>query len=380
MPIENLFATITLSLSMIALALTLLNAATIWRPLPAPQHSSHEGSQGVAINASILLPMRNEAKNVEALISSISGALRQEAGGIDWEVIALDDQSNDETFHLLSQSQSTLPQLRVLRGLDPEAGWLGKPAAQHRLYLEAKGEFLIFIDSDVRIEPGSITAAIKTMEHEDWDFISPYPRQIALTFLERLIQPLLQWSWFASVPLRLAARYRINSMAVANGQLFIVKRSALATIDGFASVKSEILEDIEIARRLWSAGLNGSVVDGSALAHCRMYEGSKALIDGYGKSLWRAFGSPFGATIAITIMIATSWLPLVMGLSGNAWGWIAFFAISLSRLVAALRTRSFWQSFLLHPISVALLSYMIVRSFILKRKGALTWRDRSIAL
>lgn len=380
MTIENLFATITLSLSLFALALTLLNSATIWRPLPTLEPSSHEDSQRAAINASILLPMRNEAKNVEKLISSISEALRQEARGMEWEVIALDDQSNDETLHLLSQSQAMLPQLRVLRGLDPATGWLGKPAAQHRLYLEAKHEYLVFIDSDVRIEPGSITAAISTLERESWDFISPYPRQIALTFLERLIQPLLQWSWFASVPLRLAARLRINSMAVANGQLFIVKRSALESIDGFASVKSEILEDIEIARRLWGAGFKGSVVDGSALAHCRMYEGSRELIDGYGKSLWRAFGSPFGAAVAITIMIATSWLPLVMGLTGNPWGWLAYFAVSLSRLIAALRTRSFWQSFLLHPISVALLSFMIVRSFILKRNGALTWRDRSIAL
>lgn len=380
MNLENLLATISLSLSLIALALTLLNAATIWRPLPSMQPSSTEGSRTVRINASILLPMRNEAKNVEPLISSISDALQHEAGGIDWEVIALDDQSSDETHHLLSQSQTTLPQLRITRGLDPETGWLGKPAAQHRLYLEAKNEYLVFVDSDVRIEPGSITAAISTMEQEGWDFISPYPRQIALTFLERLIQPLLQWSWFASVPLRLAARFRINSMAVANGQLFIVKRSALAAIDGFASVKSEILEDIEVARRLWVAGFKGSVVDGSALAHCRMYESGKELIDGYGKSLWRAFGSPFGATLAITIMIATSWLPLVMGVIGNPWGWLAYFAVSLSRLIAALRTRSFWQSFLLHPISVALLTFMIVRSFILKRKGALTWRDRSIAL
>jgi GT2 family glycosyltransferase len=140
-----------------------------------------------------------------------------------------------------------------------------------------------------------------------------------------------------------------------------------------------VLEDIELARRLWRAGLSGSVVDGSAIAHCKMYESNQELIDGYSKSLWRAFGSPAGALFVIALMVATSWLPLIAGILGNSWGWFAFFAISLSRLVAALRTASFWQSFLLHPLSVALLTYMVARSFRLKRAGSLTWRDRAIA-
>jgi GT2 family glycosyltransferase len=168
-------------------------------------------------------------------------------------------------------------------------------------------------------------------------------------------------------------------MAVANGQFFVVTREALSSIGGFESVKGEVLEDIELARRLWQAGFAGSVVDGSAIAHCRMYESSQELIDGYSKSLWRAFGSPVGAAVALLLMVTTSWLPLLAGILGAAWGWVAFFAISLSRLIAALRTASFWQSFLLHPLSVALLLYLVFRSFRLKRAGALTWRDRAIA-
>jgi len=358
-----------------ALALTILNALTIRKP-PRPEDSTFEVG---ARRVSLLLPLRNEERNIEPLIASIAASLESEKQSEGWEVIALDDASTDMTSSKLVQAQSVIPRLSIISGQGPKPGWLGKPAAQEELFHAASGEFLVFMDADVRLESQAISSTIALMERRGWDFASPYPRQIALTFLERLIQPLLQWSWFASVPLRLAERFRIPSMAVANGQLFIVRRSALIAIDGFTSVKDQILEDIELARSLWRAGKSGSVFDGSRIASCRMYNGSRELIDGYSKSLWRAFGSPFGALFAITLLFASSILPLLIAITGNPWAWLAFFAITLSRLIASIRTRSFWQSFLLHPLSVLTLIWLVLRSFILKRSGRLQWRDRSIA-
>lgn len=366
-----------IALAPVALLLTLLNAATILQPV---NRTPEDRKGSTPRKISVLLPLRNEAKNVTALIESIAAQIGESKVNHRWEVIALDDDSTDETHQLLLDSRSKLDLLKIIRSDGPREGWLGKPAAQERLFREASGDFLVFIDADVRLEPEAIVRSVELMIERDWDFTSPYPRQIAMTFVERMIQPLLQWSWLASVPLRLAERLRIPSMAVANGQLFIVKRDALEEIGGFASVKSEILEDLELARALWRANKKGSVVDGSAIASCRMYEGGKELIDGYSKSIWRAFGSPRGALVATLLLLATSWAPLLMALTGNPWGWIAYFFVSLSRLIAALRTRSFWQGFLLHPISVAILLYILIRSFILKSQGRLSWRDRKIEL
>lgn len=372
MPLVDVVDSLSVALASGALLLTIYNALSIWRPLSSNPEPGD--------NVSILIPLRNEARNVEPLFVSLKESLAEEKDRASWEIIALDDQSSDATRALLDEHVDAFPELRIVSGESPEAGWLGKTAASQRLLNESKGRYLAFIDADVRLKPGAISAAIAILERNGWDFISPYPRQIALSFLERIIQPLLQWSWFASVPLRLAARVRTPSMAVANGQFFIVKRDALSQIGGFTSVKGEVLEDLELARTLWRSGFKGSVIDGSDIAECRMYNNGKELIDGYSKSLWRAFGSPTGATFALALMITTSWVPLISGILGSPWGWFAFFAIVLSRLITALRTGSFWQSFLLHPMSVAILSLMVVRSFILKRQGSLTWRDRAIAI
>jgi len=363
--IQLLLTVIVLAPSILALTLTLINALTIYRP----------GDAGGTPDFSILIPLRNEAANIEDLFTNL-----KEINGAR-EIIALDDNSTDNTREILERER--FETVKILDGTPLPQGWLGKIHALSQLFHSAEGKYLVFIDGDVRLHPDAITRAISRMEKEGWDFISPYPRQIALTFLERIIQPLLQWSWFASLPVRLAAKIRNPAMAIANGQFFIVSAAALRRIDGFVQIKNEILDDLELARALWRSGATGSVIEGSSLAYCRMYQRGSDLIDGYSKSLWRAFGSPFGALIASLLLLLTSWLPLALIFNSDsriaANGWIAFFAVTISRLVAALVTKSFWQSALLHPISVLVFLYILLRSFYLKRKGKLIWRDRVVA-
>jgi len=351
------------------LCFTVLNSLTLWST-EISERSNGDSYREASI--SLLIPMRNEAGNVAELLDSLD-----KVEGIDSiEVIAIDDQSDDATLDQVQSANRSY--LRVIQGRALEPGWLGKPHAMQQLFEASTGEILAFIDADVRLERNGIRRAISVMRANNWSFISPYPRQLAFTFIERMIQPLLQWSWFASVPLRFAAWRQVPSMAVGNGQFFIVERSALQGIGGFAGVKGEVLEDVELVRLLWRNKIKGSVIDASDLARCRMYHDANQVIAGYSKSLWKAFGSPSGAIATALLLLATSWLPLILGVLGSAWGWIAFFALSLSRLLAAIRTRSFWQGFLLHPISVVIFIYILLLSFHKKRNGALQWRGRVI--
>lgn len=365
-----IFLLTSTSLSFLALSLTIFNAVTIWRPDKKSENG--ESNQG---SVSILVPMRNEERNILQLLTNLSQV--KDIG--KYEVIIIDDGSTDETRFLLEEGREVLPQLQILEGKILPPDWLGKPHALEQLFKKSTSKYLLFLDADVRITPTAIEKSISMMNRYGWNFISPYPRQIAQSFLERMIQPLLQWSWFASVPLRLATQYRIQSMAVANGQFFLIERTALTKIAGFEAIKDQVLDDIELARQLWRSGARGSVVEGSHLAECRMYQSGNELIAGYSKSLWRAFGSPFGAAVAASLLLLTSWGVLLTALFISPLGWMAFFAISASRLIAARATKSFWQSFLLHPVSVMILLYILLRSFYLKRRGRLTWRDRVLA-
>ncbi|WP_279580871.1 glycosyltransferase [Fodinicola feengrottensis] len=162
--------------------------------------------------------------------------------------------------------------------------------------------------------PHAIESTVDLMRSTGLDLISPYPRQIAQTTAERLIQPLLQWSWLTFLPLRLAETSPRPSLSAANGQLLAVRRSAYDKAGGHQAVAMEIIEDVALLRAVKRAGGRGVVVDGTSLASCRMYTGTTEIVDGYEKSLRAAFGSPAGA-VAVTAALAGMYvLPAVAAL------------------------------------------------------------------
>ena len=322
-----------------------------------------KGATSVGETVDVLIPMRNEEENVEGCLKSV---LNSELLDVS-KVFVLDDGSSDSTAEIIGQFK-----VEKLIGTQPPTGWLGKVWACHNLAQVGSGKYLVFIDADVRLHPYAIASSITKMNKFGWDFISPYPRQISGSFLERLIQPLLQWSWLASVPLRIAEKFPNRSMTIANGQFFIVKRSAYNTSGGHASIPNEVLDDLELARLLISKGFKGGVADGSAVASCRMYKNNSQLIDGYTKSLWKAFGGQFGTLVAIFLLYFTGISPY-LGIGAPA----SF--IFLSRVLAAIKTRSNPAYAFLHPISILVLLYLIVLSSIRKSRGTLQWRGRAIS-
>ena len=215
----------------------------------------------------ILIPMRNEESNVLPLLDSL-----RSAPGL---ITVLDDSSTDKTSLLLRASNI---ELNVITGQSLPEGWLGKPFACHQLAIQTNRKYIVFLDADVRLKAGAIESAIAYMEDRNWDFISPYPKQLSRGLFGFLIQPLLQWSWFASIPFFLTKFLPVRSMVVANGQFFIVKRNQYIMAGGHKAVRSEVIEDLELARALVSSGAKGGVVDGSRISSCLMYENNKELI------------------------------------------------------------------------------------------------------
>jgi glycosyltransferase involved in cell wall biosynthesis len=321
------------------------------------------GATTVSETIDVLIPMRDEEENVEACLKSVLNSELLEAS----QVYVLDDGSSDSTGQLIGEFK-----VNKLTGTPLPSGWLGKVWACHNLAQNGSGKYLVFMDADVRLHPYAIASSITRMNKFGWDFISPYPRQIAGSFLEKLIQPLLQWSWLASVPLRLAEKFPNRSMTIANGQFFIVKRSAYEKSGGHAEISGEVLDDLELARLLVSHGFRGGVADGSAVASCRMYKSNAQLIDGYTKSLWKAFGGQLGTVVAILLLFFTGISPY-LGIGAPA----SF--IFLSRVLAAIKTRSNPAYAFLHPISIVLLIYLITLSSIRKSRGTLTWRGRELS-
>jgi glycosyltransferase involved in cell wall biosynthesis len=321
-------------------------------------------------SVTVLIPVRNEAENIVELIDSLT----KQSHLSSLEIIFIDDSSTDSTNKLLKTAVSEGAPIKIVSAPELLNGWLGKPWALQQGYLFARGEIIVTLDADVRLVPTAISQGIAMMGERD--FISPYPRQIANSFAERLVQPLLQWSWMTTVPLRLAERSNRTSLAVANGQFFIVKKSSLDVISGFQAIATEVLDDMKLARALIATGAHGGVADGSALAQTRMYKNFTEIKSGYGKSLWSAFSSPLGSLAAICFIFATGIAPLLAWFSGNPIGLFTYQIIAITRMISAKRSGGRVIDSFLHPISSAILIYLIIYSW--RARGKVQWKGRTL--
>ena len=351
---------ISLYLSALALALVIFNSLTIRVIKNSPTKAS--GS------VSVLIPMRNEEANVKGCLSSV---LAQK--GLDTlEVIAIDDGSTDNT----SNEVKAFPIVELISGEKLPDKWLGKLWACQQLAEKSSGDYLVFVDADVRLSDYAVANSISKMGN--WDFISPYPRQLTAGFVQKIFQPLLQWSWLSSVPLLIAQKYSIKSMAVANGQFLIIKRDAYFKSGAHAGIKTEVLDDLMLARNLLKQGYKGGVAEASNIATCHMYKNKMELFKGYQKSLWKAFGSVPGTILAIALLIVTGILPIISTALGSTSGLAAFGLITLSRMISSLRTGSLPNSAIFHPLAILMLLGLILFSWYGKITNTITWRDRTV--
>ena len=112
--------------------------------------------------------------------------------------------------------------MRVLEGAPPPPGTLGKPHACAQLAAAASGSVLVFVDADVTLAPHAVAAAVGMLREAGLGLLCPWPRQVAEGVGPRLLQPLLAWSWMATLPLRRAERSPRPSLVAANGQFMVV--------------------------------------------------------------------------------------------------------------------------------------------------------------
>lgn len=330
----------------------------------------------VGEKVSVLLPVRDEERHVRSCLASLLDQIRV----ADLEVLVLDDGSRDRTADVVRELAAGDPRVRLIDGGDDvPPGWLGKTWACHRLSAAAGGTVLVFVDADVRLAPHGLAAAVGLLRRSGLDLVSPYPRQLAVTLGERLVQPLLQWSFLSTLPLRLAERSPRPSLSAANGQFIAVDAGTYRRAGGHTAVRGEVLDDVALLRAVKRAGGRGVVVDGTHLATCRMYEDWPALREGYTKSLWSAFGSPQGAAVVVAGLAVCYVVPPLAALRGSLTGLGGYAAAVVGRYAVAEHTggRSLPDS-LAHPASVVVLGWLTARSWRARQRGELTWRGRPL--
>ncbi len=378
---------VTLGVTLAGVVAAGLTAHTAWNtrqlrraPVPSP------GDPVERMRVTVLVPARDEAHRIGPCLT---GLVHQDHPAL--RVLVLDDGSTDGTGALVRSMVGPDPRFTVLDGGEGPVppGWLGKPWACHRLADVALAapeppELLLFVDADVVLAPDAVRRIAGLMVESGLDLASPYPRQATGTWAERLVQPLLQWSWLTTLPLSLAETSPRPSLTAANGQVLALRPSAHARIGGHAAVRGDVLEDIGLARAVKATGGRAGVTDGTDLATCRMYHGAADLTDGYAKSLWAAFGTPLGSLGATGLLTLVYVLPPAAALlagtpATRVVGALGYGAGVAGRVLVARRTGGRAADAWAHPLSILALDGLTALSWWRHRRGTLTWKGRAVA-
>jgi hypothetical protein len=346
-----------------------VNATLLRRPPPDPPP--------VRRPVIVVVPVRDEVDQVSDCLAT----LLDQRGIADLRVVVVDDGSTDGTADVVRAM--TDPRLRLVDADPPPPGWLGKThacAVGVAATDGSDGGVLAFVDADVRLFPDALAGAVAVLDRHRLDLVSPWPRQLAGSLAERLVQPLQQWLWATTLPLRVAESSPRPSLAAANGQFLVLNRRSYDRAGGHAAVRGEVLDDIALLRAVKRSGGRGGPMDGSRLAACRMYDGWPALRDGYAKSLWGAVGGSPAASAAAAAALTAVWVvPPLAALRGSRAGLVGYAAGVAGRVVTAAATGGrLWPDPLAHPASVLALDLLLARSVIGHRRGTLRWKGRDL--
>ena len=333
---------------------------------------------------SILLPARNEAKNIKRCLRSLA---RQDYPNL--EILVLDDNSTDDTAKIVNEFVSKDNRIKLFTGEQLPAGWIGKCFACHQLAKLAKGDYFLFTDADTLHFKNSVTSAMSSLVINNVDAISVFARQIAVTLHERMMVPFANFFILCFLPLNLIKNSRNPLFCTAIGQFLLFKRKIYEKIGGYESVRSNILEDVHIAKEVKKHGYKFMIFDGSSNFYCRMYKNLDEVIKGYVKSLSGAFNYNIYiqsiATILVFAVFLCPFLLLPLGILIFEWPQIIINAIIAQimiilaiRIIQTIRFKNRFIDIFLHPLAVLYLLYISVLSIIkCKKSTGIYWKGRS---
>ena len=338
-------ALVALVLAAIPCGLFLLNLF-VYR-LPANQKS------GNAEPISVLIPARNEEKNIRATLAAVLASR-----GVEFEVIVLDDHSTDGTASIVSEFATHDARVRRESAPPLPAGWCGKQHACHLLARLARHPLLVFIDADVRLASDAL-ARMGLMSHSGIALASGVPRQELGTFSERLLLPLIHFVLLGFLPMHAMRRTRWPSMSAGCGQLFVCRRDAYETCGGHAKLRDSLHDGIKLPRVFRQAGFATDLFDATDLATCRMYHTNADTWRGLGKNATEGLAAP-GTILPMTaLLLGGQVLPLLLLACApllSAPGLVfATGATALSFLPRVISAHLFHQPIggaLLHPLGV----------------------------
>lgn len=326
---------------------------------------------------SVLVPARNEDKNLEELLRQIVANDYPKM-----EVIVLDDCSVSSRIPDIVKGFAH-DGVRFIQGEDIRENWLAKNQAYDTLIQSASGDYLVCVGVDVRLGVRSLRALVQYIINNNISMVSVMPTRVEAGF----------WKGFFS-PLRylrelLRPGYRFGSEPVLS-TLWAIKKSAYDSMGGMAAVARKVLPEQYFSKRLATQKEYAFVRSSGELK----VSTAKVLSEQMTTSVRVAYPSQHRkleimslSALGMTVFMLLPFIELIHGLVyGHAsevlLAGIAVLALTISHMTIVLVTNP-----VIWPLAVVNLPYLVIQEIILGfismyryEFGEVYWKGRNICL
>jgi chlorobactene glucosyltransferase len=297
-----------------------LNTTNNLRLLRAPTAPDrHDGPM-----VSMLVPARNEARSIARCVEALA---RQDYPCC--EILVLDDQSEDATAAIVSELAGRYTNVRLLHGQPLPDDWHGKAFACAQLAAAASGSWLLFVDADTELAPDCVRVALGQAEERRADLLTMMPHILAETLGEALLLPIIPLTFVAFLPLGLVSNHSSPLFAGALGPFLLFRRDMYGAVGGHASVRTDIVEDMQLSRLVKRHGGRVVWIDGTSLMSVRLYHGFREAWRGLSKSAFAAIdyslpGLILGVPLCVALFFGPYFFLLAGLLTHSAPTWLLF--------------------------------------------------------
>jgi glycosyltransferase involved in cell wall biosynthesis len=320
---------------------------------------------------SVIIPARNEEASLGSCLESLFSQK-----GVPFEIIVVDDHSIDRTAEIAASFAG----VRVIEAGPLPAGWTGKNNAVTAGARAARGSWLLFTDADTVHLPGSLARAVAEAKEHCADLLSYSPEQIAVTFWEMAVLPVV----FAE----LARQYppsRVSDPnspeAAANGQYILISREAYDAVGGHAALATSILEDVALAHAVKASGRKIRFRYAADAVRTRMYRNFRQLREGWTKNLALLFPHPGWLAAKTLLLWSLPWIAVCLKiaglLTGAAWYGIVLAALGSQAFRIARAKFTLTMTLLGTIFGMPMFAYLLLRSKRAHAQGHISWKGRT---
>lgn len=331
-------------------------------------------------SVSIIVPARNEQRNIREALQSLL-ALDYP----DYELIVVDDRSEDDTGRILDEMAAACSRLKVIHLQHLPPGWLGK---NHALWLGSRvatGELFLFTDADIIMEPTVLGRAVAFLKRHKLDHLAATPSmRMPSIFLSMfgasfiIFFSLFSRPWKARDP---KSRYHIGI-----GAFNLISRDVYEKLGGHETIRLRPDDDIKLGKIVKKGGFRQDVAYAPDFLAVEWYASIAEVIKGLEKN---AFS---GADYNILLVLAG----VIFHLVCSIWPFLAIFithgtvqdiyiaTVCITILAFADSTRfhrsKAWYVFG-YPIATTLFVFILLRTMFLNlAQGGIYWRGTFYSL